>query len=139
LLPGFSVKEKVKVSGIFQEIRETAQASVRPLYIAGSVAPASGPFQASLSFWTIPWTLIAIIVAVIALLVGWFRRRRRGRRARDATDGQNKPGERRSVGKQKSELGDLPVSNGSSNRQAAGHEPPVRAPTSVASDERESG
>jgi hypothetical protein len=135
LLPGFSVKEKVEVSGIFQEIRETAHATVRPLYIAGSVAPPSGPFQASRSFWTIPWILIAIIVAVIALLVGWFRRRRRGRRDRDAMAGQKKPGERRSVEKQRLAPGDVPVSNGHSERQTAGHKSPAKAPTSVASDE----
>ncbi|MFZ2058882.1 MAG: hypothetical protein WAV54_15870 [Acidimicrobiales bacterium] len=137
LLPGFSVKETVEVSGIFPEIRETAHVSVRPLYIAGSVAPPSGPFQASLPFWAIPWILIAIIiVAVILLVVGWLRRRRR-RRARDATAGPQKPGGQDSVGKQESPSGDVPAASGSSEREAAGHESSADDPTPVASGERE--
>ncbi|MGP8182146.1 MAG: hypothetical protein ACLP1E_15445 [Acidimicrobiales bacterium] len=139
LLPGFSVKETVEVNGVFPEIRETAHVSVRPLYMAGSVAPPSGPFQASLSFWAIPWILIVIIVALILLVVGWFRRRRHRRRARDATAGPQKPGGQDSVGKQESPPGDVPVSNGSRERQAAGYESPAKDPTPLASDERESG
>ena len=139
LLAGFSVKETVEVKGIFPEIRETAHVSIRPLYITGSVAPPSGPFQASRSFWTIPWILIAIIVTVILLMVGWFRRRRRGQRARDATADPQEPGVRDSVGRQEPPLGDVSVSNGSSERQAAGHESPAKDPAPVASAERESG
>jgi hypothetical protein len=118
LLPGFSVKQAVEVKGIFPEIRETAHVSIRPLYIAGSFAPPSGPFQASRSFWAIPWILIAIIVAVILLVVGWLRRRRRGRRAPDAA-GRQKPGGPDSGGGQESPPGDVPPSNGASKRQAA--------------------
>jgi hypothetical protein len=140
LLPGFSVKEKVELSGISQAIRETAHASIRPLYIAGSVAPPSGPFQASQSFWAIPWTLIVIIVAVILLVMGWFRRRRRrGRRARDATAGPQKPGGRDRVGRQESPPDHVPASKGSPDREVAGHESPAKDPTPVGSDEREGG
>jgi hypothetical protein len=137
LLPGFSVEETVEVTGIFPEIRETAHVSIRPLYIAGSAAPPSGPFQASLSFWAIPWVLIAIIVVVILLGIGWFRRRRR--RARDATAGSKKPGGGDGVGKEESPPGDVPVSDGSSEGQAVGHESPAKDPAPVASGERESG
>jgi len=133
LLPGFSVKQKVEVKGVFPEILETAHVSIRPLYIAGSVAPRAGPFQASRSFWAIPWILIAIIVVVILLVVGWFRWRRRRRRARDATAGPQKPGGPDRVGKQVSPPGDVPVSNGSSEREAAGDESPAKEPTPVVS------
>jgi len=128
LLPGFSVKEAVEVKGIFPEIRETAHVSIQPLYIAGSVAPPSGPFQASVSFWAIPWILIAIIVVLILLGVGWFRQRRR--RAR-ATAGRPKPGRRDGIGKERSPLGGVPGSNGSSERQAAEHESPAKDPMPV--------
>jgi hypothetical protein len=139
LVPGFSVKETVGVRGIFPEIRETAHVSVRPLYITGSVGPASGPFQASLSFWAIPWTLIAIIVVVILLVVGWlyWRRRRRRRQARGAKAGPQKAGGQGGAGKQEPRPDDVPVSDGSAGRQATGHEPNAKDPTPVASDERE--
>jgi len=141
LLPGFSLKETAEVRGIFPEIQETAHVSVRPLYIEGSVAPPSGPFQASLSFLDIPWTLAAIIiVAIILLVLGWLRRRRRRRRrlARDATAGPQKPGGQNCVGKQESLRGDVPAESGSSEREVAGPESPAKDPAPVASDERES-
>ena len=139
LLPGFSVKETVEVKGIVPEIRETAHVSVRPLYIAGSVAPPSGPFRGSVSFWAIPWILVAVIVVVILFVVGWIYRRRRRRRAGDAKAGPQKTGGQDGTGKQEARPDDVPVSNGSAGRQAAGHESPSKDPTPVASDERESG
>ena len=138
LLPGYSVKEKVEVRGIFQEIQENAHVSVRPLYIAGSVAPPSGPFQASLSFWVIPWILIAIIVVVVLLMLAWFRRRHRGRQARKAAAGPHKPGERDRVGKQESPPGEGPVEEvlrASDGRTRV----PRQEPMPVVSDEREGG
>jgi hypothetical protein len=79
LLPGFSVKEHVSITGVYPEIRDNGHVSITPLYIPGSVQPASGPYQASIGFWAIPWTLIAIIAAIILLVVLWFIRRRRRR------------------------------------------------------------
>ena len=90
LLPGFSVKESVAINGIFPEVRDTANVSVRPLYIVGSIAAPSGPFKASKSFWAIPWTLLAIIVLILLLVFGWFFQRRRGRRRPAA--GQSREG-----------------------------------------------
>lgn len=79
LLPGFSVKETVPISGIYPEIRDVGHVSISPLYIAGTVQPASGPYKATTSFWAVPWTLIAIIVAVILVIYAWIIRRRRRR------------------------------------------------------------
>jgi hypothetical protein len=136
LLPGYSVKEAVEVTGIFPEIRETAHVSIQPLYIAGSVASSSGPFQASRSFWAIPWTLIAIIVAAILIALGWFYRRRR-RRGRGSAADSDKPGEGDDTGKQESQSGDAPASGRVAKRQVVGRESAAKDPTPVAPAERE--
>jgi hypothetical protein len=134
LLPGFSVRETVEVKGIMPEIRETAHVSVTPLYIAGSVAPQSGPFQASLSFWAIPWILIVILVVVVLLIVGWrLRRRRRRRQTRDAAVGRSKPREGADgAGKLESLAGD--VSLGSAGRDVLVSKSSADDPTPIASD-----
>ncbi len=80
LLPGFAVHQTVRIKGIFPEVRDSGHVSITPLVIAGTVQPASGPYRASVSFWAIPWTLIAIIVGLILLvMIWWFVRRRRRR------------------------------------------------------------
>jgi hypothetical protein len=79
LLPGFSVKETAKVTGIYPEVRESAHVSVTRLNLPGSVQPASGPFTAATTFWAVPWLLLAIVILIVASGTWWFlRRRRRG-------------------------------------------------------------
>jgi hypothetical protein len=92
LLPGFSITQHVPVSGIIPELHDTAHVSISPLYIPGSVQPASGPYQATLGFWAIPWTLIGIIVLVILLLVALWLIRRRRRRTPPGQGGGAPPG-----------------------------------------------
>jgi Bacterial protein of unknown function (DUF916) len=92
LLPGFSVKQAVRITGITPEIHETAHVSISPLYIPGSVQPPSGPYTASASFWAIPWTLIAIVVVLAALIWFLIRRRRRLNRPDTGTDRPVPPG-----------------------------------------------
>jgi hypothetical protein len=92
LLPGFSITQHVPVSGIIPELHDTAHVSITPLYIPGSVQPASGPYQATLSFWAIPWTLIGIIVLLILLLVALWLIRRRRRRTPPGKGGDVPPG-----------------------------------------------
>jgi hypothetical protein len=87
LLPGFSVKEHVSISGVYPEIRDSGHVSITPLYIPGSVQPASGPYEASIGFWAIPWTLVLIIVGIILLVVLWFIYRRRRRKGPDKGGG----------------------------------------------------
>jgi len=79
LLPGYSVPEKVVFPKVFPELDMTAHVSISPLYIPGSVQPASGPYRADIGFWAIPWILLAAIAVVVLALVGWFVRRRRRR------------------------------------------------------------
>jgi Bacterial protein of unknown function (DUF916) len=79
LLPGNSVKETAKVTGVYPEVHETAHVSITRLIVPGSVQPASGPFKASVSFWAIPWIVLAILVIILGGAIWWFvRRRRRG-------------------------------------------------------------
>jgi Bacterial protein of unknown function (DUF916) len=80
LLPGNSVNESVRISGILPEFRDTGHVSISPLYVPGSVQPASGPYTATVSFWAIPWTLLAIVVILILVIWLLIRRRRRGKR-----------------------------------------------------------
>jgi hypothetical protein len=80
LLPGFSVHQTVTIKGIFPEVLDKGHVSISPLYIPGSAQPISGPYTAAVSFWAVPWTLVAIVVAIIIiiiLLLLWRRRRRR--------------------------------------------------------------
>ena len=109
--------------------------SIRPLYIAGSVASPSGPFQGSRSFWTIPWILIGIIVALTLLVVGWLRQRRRRRRTRDTTAGPQKPGGETASGNRNHQLAMVP-SRTNLEPKAGGHDTPAREPTPVASAEQ---
>ncbi|MDE3205582.1 MAG: DUF916 domain-containing protein [Acidobacteriota bacterium] len=94
LLPGFSVKESVTVTGILPEVRDTAHVSLSPLYIPGSVQPASGPFKATVTFWALPWPDM-IIVAIALLALGallYRRRRRRGSPPGAGSDPPKRPG-----------------------------------------------
>ena len=92
LLPGYSVRQRISIAGIIPEVRDTAHVSVSPLYIPGSVQPASGPFTASVSFWAVPWPDLLIIVGLLLVIVALLDRRRRGRRS-PKRPGPHKPGE----------------------------------------------
>ena len=79
LLPGSSLTESIPISGVIPEFRDRGQVSISALVIPGTVQSASGPYRASVSFWAIPWTLIAIVLAVILVAIGLLRRWRRRR------------------------------------------------------------
>jgi hypothetical protein len=87
LLPGFSVQESAQVTGVYPEVLESAHVSVRRLVVPGSVQPPSGPFTASASFWAVPWILIGVVVALIAL-GGWWLLRRRRRKGPSSGEGK---------------------------------------------------
>jgi hypothetical protein len=78
LLPGFSVKETAKVSGVYPELHETGHVSVARLIIPGSVEPPSGPSKGSASFWAVPWIVLGVIVIILGGAITWILRRRRG-------------------------------------------------------------
>jgi hypothetical protein len=92
LLPGFSVKETAKVTGVYPEVHESAHVSVTRLIIPGSVQPASGPFTASTSFWAVPWILLVVVILIIAGGIWWFSRKRRRKDPSDSRGLRDAPG-----------------------------------------------
>lgn len=84
LLPGNSVAQSIPLIGILPEVYDTGHVAITPLVVPGSAQPVSGPFVADVSFWAVPWTLIAIVAAVLLALAGLlFGRRRRRSAGRD--------------------------------------------------------
>ena len=79
LLPGASVPETAVVTGVWPEFLLHATVSARPLAVAGAKAPGLGPISAATSIWAIPWTLIALVVLVVA--VGFVAVRARAARS----------------------------------------------------------
>lgn len=70
LLPGGSYSQTVHVKNVFPEFRMTARVRVVPAGLAGDVNPGIKVVTASVSFWALPWLLIAILLLILAL-VGW--------------------------------------------------------------------
>ena len=91
LLPGFSAPVTVSMSGVPPEIYEHARVSVRPLAIAGSATPQSGPYAGAKVFWAIPWTAIALVVVILMIIVVLILRRRRRRKKAVLVAGSTAP------------------------------------------------
>src|SRR5262249_17057188 len=82
LLPGSTVPVRVHLSGVTQAIRSQVEITVLPVVAAGATgdsAPARS--TARYGFWTMPWTLLGIVVLLVATAVALYRQRRRRRRA----------------------------------------------------------
>lgn len=137
LLPGSSVKQSVQVSGVFPEVRESAHVSVEPLVIPGSVQPPSGPFRASTSFWAVPWTLIAVIVAVILLVLGWVRRRRGRAKSVGTETDPDKPAAGETSPDRGGRPQPAPVPNGSTQPEKVAPDTTINNPAPAVSDEGE--
>ncbi|HSY14350.1 MAG TPA: DUF916 domain-containing protein [Jatrophihabitantaceae bacterium] len=68
LLPGGSASLSIKIGRVWPELLMHAKVSVTPTVLAGTVNPAVALASASASFWAIPWTLLAIIVIILAVI-----------------------------------------------------------------------
>jgi hypothetical protein len=79
LLPGFTARQSVTVSGVVPQIWMNAHVSIAPLVLPGTVQTLHGPFTGSGHFWAIPWVLLGIIVLLVGGL--WWKRRRPRRAA----------------------------------------------------------
>ncbi|MFJ4844777.1 MULTISPECIES: WxL protein peptidoglycan domain-containing protein [unclassified Streptomyces] len=93
LLPGETWQVKVPVHGVAPAVSLTAKATLSPLLTdaSGTTTPLKA-VQATAHGWAVPWTLLVLVVVVIAALVGWFllaRRARARRKVREDARVQN--------------------------------------------------
>jgi len=78
LLPGGAYKVSTHVSGILPFFEVTATVRLVPVGLRGDANPGIHVTTASVTLWTIPWLLIAIVIVlilgIIALIWRWRRR-----------------------------------------------------------------
>jgi hypothetical protein len=79
LLPGGAYKVSTHVSGILPFFEVTATVRLVPLGLRGDINPGIHPTTASVTLWTIPWLLVAVVIVLILGIIAliWRRRRRR--------------------------------------------------------------
>jgi hypothetical protein len=77
MLPGARFPMRVEVHDVRPQLPMHARVTITPLGVAGAVNPGMQASSAATSFWAVPWTLLALIVVVIALVVGLVIRHRR--------------------------------------------------------------
>jgi hypothetical protein len=76
LLPGNSVQETVKVSGVWPGVRLKATVVLVPASSPQFPVPTLAPIRAHHSSWAIPWMLLALIAILVGAAI-WYRRRSR--------------------------------------------------------------
>ncbi|WP_062440899.1 COG1470 family protein [Herbidospora daliensis] len=96
LLPGESWRMSVPVKSVAPAFRLAATTVVMPLLTDASGATTSlDPVRATAGAWALPWTQLALLVALIAVVTGWFvlmrgrktrRREREDARVREAVE-----------------------------------------------------
>lgn len=83
LLQGSSYPVRVLVPEVWPEIFMHATVSVTPESVAGAANPPLKVARAETSFFAVPWTLLGLILVLLALIVGgWLWRRAHPRVAR---------------------------------------------------------
>lgn len=78
LLPGGLYKVSTHVSGVFPEFEVTATVRLAPVGLRGDLNPGAHVTTASVTLWTIPWLLIAIVIVLLLVIIALIGRRRRG-------------------------------------------------------------
>lgn len=91
LFPGNAVHVAVAVPGVFPQFAMHARVLLYPLTVSGDVDPGLPPnIAAAKSFWAVPWTLIALVVALVLVIGGLWWRRRHVRRHRGPSGGRHR-------------------------------------------------
>jgi hypothetical protein len=95
LLPGNSITQQVKVSGVWPGVRLTATVVLVPAPSPQFPIPTLAPIRAHHSSWAIPWMLLLLLI-LIALAVFFFVKRRR-RNAAAAAAAAKRPARNREL------------------------------------------
>jgi hypothetical protein len=80
MLPGGSTTEAVTVRGVYPELFMHGDVRITPLIISGQTDPGLRTYSASVTFWAVPWILLAIVIVILLLIAAYIWRRRRRRR-----------------------------------------------------------
>ncbi|MFF4432029.1 WxL protein peptidoglycan domain-containing protein [Streptomyces sp. NPDC001513] len=85
LLPGSSLTITAKADGVVPALRSSAVVSVQAVATREGVDPKLPSLTRSVSLWTVPWTLLALVLAITACGLWLWRRRRLARAAATAS------------------------------------------------------
>ncbi|MCX4801449.1 DUF916 domain-containing protein [Streptomyces sp. NBC_01214] len=85
LLPGSSLTITAKADGVRPALRSSAVVSVQAVATREGVDPKLPSLTRSVSLWTVPWTLLALVLAITACGLWLWRRRRLARAAATAS------------------------------------------------------
>lgn len=77
LVPGGSAHVSAVVHGVWPEFWMKGAVTVQALGLTTDVNPVAPIAKGQRHFWAVPWTLIALLVALLALSIWWRRRRPR--------------------------------------------------------------
>jgi hypothetical protein len=80
MLPGGSTTEAVTVRGVYPELLMHGGVTITPLIVTGQDDPGLKTYSGSVTFWAVPWILLAIVIVIVLLIGAYIWRRRRRRR-----------------------------------------------------------
>lgn len=81
VLPGTSLTITAKADGVAQVLRSSAVVSVQPVAARDGVDPKLPSLTRSVSLWTVPWALLALVLVITGGGLWVWRRRRLARAA----------------------------------------------------------
>ncbi|MGW1770191.1 WxL protein peptidoglycan domain-containing protein [Streptomyces sp. NPDC002104] len=81
LLPGTALTITAKADGVAQVLRSSAVVSVQPVAARDGVDPKLPSLTRSVSLWTVPWALLALVLVITGGGLWVWRRRRLARAA----------------------------------------------------------
>jgi hypothetical protein len=77
LLPGDSLHETAQLAGVWPQFRVRVKVAAQPLPVAGDADPHLQAVTASTSLVAVPWSLVVLVVLILAAVVVAYRARKR--------------------------------------------------------------